>query len=452
MFMASPGFAAVGVFDFTEDIGDVGAYGVTTTIPGTGAYEILASGADIWGNADEFHYAYNEVSGNVRFELSPWFDAAPDSWTKIEAMMRVDNSAGSVHYSQMVRRENVDTSVKPLVRPDDYTSLQWRTVANGASGESGGPQNGVAPQKIAVQRIQSNGWEIVQGLTDYGSGWEAISTVLNPGLPDELLLGAAVVSHHDQALARAIITDVAYTQNPAFVGPHAGDPLPEACSDLPGLLISVAKMPNGTSFQGDRADNFAQAEYLLKNGTMDGYTGAGTWTSEPAIETGKRADPVVNLYDSGGYNAFDDDTEKSFPGIDALVINPSQPADGDDDNQFGVLVQGCIELTEGYHVLGGAFDDGIMIRIGGQEIGRTNAWNEVGRWEFEAPTTGVYDFEAIGFEEGGGAYLELYEYLPDGSMILIGAEGGSPVYVPEPATIALLGFGGLSLLRIRRKR
>jgi hypothetical protein len=71
---------------------------------------------------------------------------------------------------------------------------------------------------------------------------------------------------------------------------------------------------------------------------------------------------------------------------------------------------------------------------------------------FEAPTTGIYEFEAVGYEEGGGAYLELYEWLPDGSMILIGAEGGSPVYVPEPATIALLGFGGLSLLRIRRKR
>jgi hypothetical protein len=170
------------------------------------------------------------------------------------------------------------------------------------------------------------------------------------------------------------------------------------------------------------------------------------------MEMGSRVDPVVNLYDSGGYNAFDDDTERSFPGIDALEINPSEPADGDDDNQFGVLVEGCIELTAGLHVLGGAFDDGILIRIGGVEIGRTNSWDEVGQWMFEAPVTGIYEFEAVGYEEGGGAYLELYEWLPDGSMILIGAEGGSPVYVPEPATIALLGFGGLSLLGVRRKR
>ena len=43
----------------------------------------------------------------------------------------------------------------------------------------------------------------------------------------------------------------------------------------------------------------------------------------------------------------------------------------------------------------------------------------------------------------------------DRSLVLLGdtAAGSPAVYcIPEPATIALLGFGGLSLLRIRRKR
>jgi hypothetical protein len=300
---APSAFAAVGIFDFTEDIGAVGGYGVTTHI--AGAYEILASGSDIWGNADQFHYAYNEVSGNVRFELSPWWETAPDYWSKIEAMIRLNTTPGSVHYSQMVRRENVDTTVAPLVRPDDYTSLQWRETQDGGSGESGGPQPGLDPVRIGVQRVVSNGYQVVQGLTDYGSGWEAISTRLLPGLPDDILLGAAVTSHNNWALARAIITDVAYTQDPDLIGVATADPLAEPCGDIAGLLVKAAKMPDGWEYWDedgsggvDRWECYKQAEHLAKNNGFLNYFGAGDYY--PASEFGKRVVEMVNLYDSGG--------------------------------------------------------------------------------------------------------------------------------------------------------
>ncbi len=60
----------------------------------------------------------------------------------------------------------------------------------------------------------------------------------------------------------------------------------------------------------------------------------------------------------------------------------------------------------------------------------------------------------------GGGSLELQEVVADLTSpnglrrILLGdtARGGSEVRIPEPATVALLGLGGLSLLGIRRKR
>jgi hypothetical protein len=221
-------------------------------------------------------------------------------------------------------------------------------------------------------------------------------------------------------------------------------------------------MPDGWSYWDEDGQNgterwecYKQAEHLVKNAGFDNYFGNGEFF--PAAEYGKKVVELVNLYDTGGATggtwAFTGpgSGEVTFPGVDAHIVEPTAPADGDDDNQFAVLVEACIELTQGLHVVGGAFDDGVLLRIGGTEVGRTNAWNESGKWLFNAPVTGIYDLEAVGYEQGGGAGLELYEYLPDGTQLLLG-DGPSKVYVPEPATIALLGFGGLSLLRIRRKR
>jgi hypothetical protein len=287
-------------------------------------------------------------------------------------------------------------------------------------------------------------------------------------MPDTILAGVAVTAHDDAWAIQAYASNVEYDRAPSLVGIQTiGNPLAEACGDQAGLNIMVAKMPTGWSYWDEDGDNedgtefgyddrhwqYLQAEHLAKNNGFLNYFGVGDYYE--AEEYGSRVDEVVNLADFGNDNWIAPDG-KCFPGIDDWV----DPADDtDDDGNFGVVVQGCIELTEGLHILGGAFDDGVLLRIGGVEIGRTGSWSETGQWFFMAEEAGIYSLEAVGFEIGGGAFLELYEWIANGdgtaTQILLGdvANGGSPVYcVPEPATIALLGFGGLSMLRIRRKR
>ncbi|MFX0558663.1 galactose oxidase-like domain-containing protein, partial [Maribacter sp. CXY002] len=46
----------------SQDIGAVGAIGVSCE--SGGVFEVRASGADIWGSADEFHFVYRELTGN----------------------------------------------------------------------------------------------------------------------------------------------------------------------------------------------------------------------------------------------------------------------------------------------------------------------------------------------------------------------------------------------------
>lgn len=463
MFMTAPAFAAVGVFDFSEDIGNPGGTGGTRYVA-TDEYLILAGGGDIWGNADQFHYAYNEVSGNIRMELAPaWDIGGVNDWAKIEVMFRENTTPGSVHYSTATRRGDGDAAHDPYNSVvDDYAGMQWRPAADG--GSAGYDWWGRVPQKIAAQRVVSNGYQLVQALGDFGSGWENIHTELVPGLADDLLLGAAVTSHDNWWLVQARVGEVAYTENPDVIAPMAGAPLAEACGDTPGFLVSVAKLPSPWNFYDDgvaengdaRADKYNQAEYLVKNGTLDGFvdgTGYEVTGGVDAIEAATRYRELVNLSDWGGVREFTapDHPDFCFPGVDDWTDPADDP---DDDNWFGVVVEACVELTEGVHIFGGAFDDGVLIRVGGTEIGRTYDWNETSFWVFQVPETGIYSLEAVGYEEVGGAFLELYEYLPDGTRVLMGdvANGASPVYVPEPATIALLGFGGLSMLRLRRKR
>jgi len=431
----------VGVFNYSDDVGAVGGIGGTRYVDNDD-YLILGGGSDIWGTADQFHFAYNKVSGNVRFEMTPMWDVANNYWAKIETMLRVDTSTGSVAYATATRRQDQNTTGAAPVPVGPWVGLQARSVAN--AGMWGGTEwSGSTPSKIAIQRVVSNGYQLVQALVDYGAGagWQNLDTRLVPSLPDQVLLGAAVTSHDNAWLAQARVSNVAYTQDPGLVGiPTSGDPLPEACGDIPGFRIETIKAGEWSNLDA----GYAAAYELVTTHAIGG---------DPGREYGSRIDPVVNLRDTGNGNFGDD---RSYPGIDPFEYPAADPAAGDDDDQFATLITACVQLTQGIHIIGANSDDGTIIEIGGVQIGASETWkgNSDRDFVFIAPANGIYSFRALTLEGGGGASIEISEVLANGTRVLLGdvANGASAVYVPEPATIALLGFGGLAMLRVRRKR
>jgi hypothetical protein len=102
-----------------SDIGDVDPNG-SFTDHGDGSYTITADGADIWGNADAFHYAYQQMSGDgqmiVRVTSLDW----TDGWAKAGIMMRQDLDPNSAHTIM-------------AVTPGNGVTQQGRDVKGGGS-------------------------------------------------------------------------------------------------------------------------------------------------------------------------------------------------------------------------------------------------------------------------------------------------------------------------------
>ncbi|NIT59830.1 MAG: hypothetical protein GWN00_27500 [Aliifodinibius sp.] len=172
------------------DIGDVCSPGSFTDFGGD-VFEILASGFDIWGTSDEFHYVYKPLSGDgqitVRVEsILP--DPPLNQWTKAGVMIRDTLDPNSAHAFM---------AVTPNYNPDGTGPFGHRLSAQGrlTAGDSSfnvDAGNMTGPQCIRIMR---------QGDTFttyyyYDGEWiELASTDIV--MTDPVYIGMAVTAHED---------------------------------------------------------------------------------------------------------------------------------------------------------------------------------------------------------------------------------------------------------------
>jgi phosphatidylserine/phosphatidylglycerophosphate/cardiolipin synthase-like enzyme len=171
------------------DVGSVGAAGVASY--GGGTFNVSGSGADIWGAADAFHFAYQSMTGNGQLVARVASLANVSSWTKAGVMIRGSLSANSA-FALM------------LVSAAKGSAFQCRTSTGALAAGVAGPA-GAAPRWVKIVR---SGNALTGYTSSNGSTWTTVgSATISMG--STVQIGLAVSSHDNSRLATASFDNVA---------------------------------------------------------------------------------------------------------------------------------------------------------------------------------------------------------------------------------------------------
>jgi len=176
---------------------------------------MTASGADIYSSADEFHFAYKEVSGAAAIIAKVESVENTDPWAKAGVMIRDTLDADSRY-------------VAVLVTPENGVRFQYRRTAGGST-ERYFAEGITAPQWVKLER--TTGGLVRAFYSADGTTWTNFNLVqVRMDMP--VYIGLAVTSHNPALTCEAKFSHVSFGNT--SVGPQWNN------QDI-GMLSNVAE-------------------------------------------------------------------------------------------------------------------------------------------------------------------------------------------------------------------
>jgi regulation of enolase protein 1 (concanavalin A-like superfamily) len=166
----------------TAAAGNAGVRGQTFIVTG--------SGSDVWDNADEFHFVYQEISGDLEIQAKVVSMTITDAWAKAGVMIRNTLDANSIHAMMVMSAAN-------------GVAFQRRTSTGGSSSHSAGTIT-AAPYWVKLTR---SGNRITAYESETGTNWTQVG-VTTISMPDPIYVGLMVTAHNDGALCEARFENV----------------------------------------------------------------------------------------------------------------------------------------------------------------------------------------------------------------------------------------------------
>jgi regulation of enolase protein 1 (concanavalin A-like superfamily) len=175
-----------------QDIGATGLAGSATY--GSGTFTIKASGADISGANDAFHYVYQAISGDTTIVARVATLLNTHAWAKSGVMIRETLAPNSKNAMMAITTGN------------GFTFQRRVTTGGSTSATSGGA--GTAPKWLKLVRAGDTltGFQSADGVN-----WTQIGSA-TVSMTADVYVGLAVTSHANSARTTSTVNNVSVTQ------------------------------------------------------------------------------------------------------------------------------------------------------------------------------------------------------------------------------------------------
>jgi hypothetical protein len=190
----------------------------------TGTFTMTAAGADIWGGADEFHFAYKMLTGPGSIIAKVESLQRTNVWAKAGVMIRETLESGSKH-------------AFACVTPGSGVAFQNRPETGGETLNTN-MGDFTAPYWIKLER--DKGGNFIGYYSEDGSSWQLINEGPTTNIPmtSNVYIGLALTSHDATLTCEAVFSNVTMTGNVS--GQWANRDIGITSNDAEPLYVAVS--------------------------------------------------------------------------------------------------------------------------------------------------------------------------------------------------------------------
>jgi len=184
---------ASGIFSGSTEIGTT-RKGATVYVPASCEYQVTGGGADIWGKADDFHFTWVRLSGDLSLTADIRFPASsPEALRKAVLMIRQSLDPGSAY-------------ADAAIHGDGHINLQFRVVDGGKTDDTLSTQHGST--RLRIER-KGNLFTVFSGEPGQALVPAPAMTIV---MKDPVYVGIGVCAHNANAVEKAIFSNVKIEQ------------------------------------------------------------------------------------------------------------------------------------------------------------------------------------------------------------------------------------------------
>lgn len=305
------------------DIGKVSATGMSSYA--NGVFTIAASGADIWGTSDEFHYTYWPLNGNGEIISKVASISNSNAWAKAGLMIR-----------ETIRPDSKHAMI--CVTPTQGTAFQRRIETGGESTHTGG--SGAAPIWLKLVRQET----VFSAYTSKDSiNWTLIDQE-KIEMAANVLAGLAVTSHNDGTLCNATCSfnmsgawgEIELTAEPTTIPADGQSQTKITSGPLIDFYYKPAKAGQLVSVEADHGKIIASSSTDISTGSLIKTDASG------CINFGLQSDNepgMATVYAQSCYGAAEGKTSVQFVGDDIKLITTASEKDKVSQGQENLIVK-----------------------------------------------------------------------------------------------------------------